>query len=133
MLHALWNNSVSPSHINRAHGSVLSALQNQYGVIHCESSTLADANDMLTSWCSIGQHIFYRTISNGKAAKAYAARILWRDGDHAVVDWYYGNMYAPARDKPKESFIPIHRCAAAFDAQRNRLLTKGEKVCYLFD
>lgn len=39
----------------------------------------------------------------------------------------------PLREKPTVSFIPIHRCAAAFDAQRTRSLTNGGKVSYLFN
>ncbi|GJF00981.1 hypothetical protein PsYK624_172850 [Phanerochaete sordida] len=63
----------------------------------------------------VGQFIFYHTVSHGKI---YAARITARVENHAIIEWFEGNIYAKSqRPKERTKRVPIHRCAAAMAAQ----------------
>ncbi|EMD39282.1 hypothetical protein CERSUDRAFT_122698 [Gelatoporia subvermispora B] len=62
----------------------------------------------------LGQHVLLETVNGGAL---YPAKLVKREGLNVQLDWYYGNIYSPASEKPKFSVLPIYQIAQALDDQ----------------
>lgn len=83
---------------------------------------LTDTNVIILS---LGQHVLLETVNGGAL---YPAKLVKREGLNVQLDWYYGNIYSPASEKPKFSVLPIYQIAQALDDQSGYAYLE-RKVC----